>query len=444
MKTIYFSARDIRDYFTMLIDKTELKKIPDFPTDLLSCRTFTDSDGIKEILFDFIKAYKYRSALLEPPISVETDIAGLKLDFNFGLRLDIPKGNFHVRISDDDSGMIFFDEDLSDVRLVSVEKYFIRWRVDIFHDGKEIFSHTLDLNRKTVLLALMGDLSDTIALLPIVREFRQYHNCRPVISLPDNSLSELVARLYPEIPQVNRVVPKTYATYFLSLSMSNLLTAPFDYRNIPMNRMGSAILGLGIIPDKPIFNPTSRRLINEPYVCINVQSSENRKAWLYPGGWDIVVDYLKSLGYRVFCIDDTAEQTNNDLTIRKPEGAENFTGDFPIMEQANMLYHAEFFIGLSSGLTWLADAVNCPVVLICGFANNWYELFTPYRVSNRLVCGRCFNNLNVNFKKVKCPYYQNTDRELECQKKIHPQQVINAINQLIVDKNLTTPIMRSP
>lgn len=440
MKTIFFSARDIRDYFTMLIDKTELKKIPAFPADSFSCRTFTDSDGIKDILFDFIKAYKYRSALLEPTVSVETDIEGLTLDFNFGMRLDIPEGNFHVIISDGDSGMIFFEEDLSNVRLVSVEKYFIRWRVDIFHDGKEIFSHTLNLNRKVVLLALMGDLSDMLALLPIVHEFRQRHNCRLFISLPDDSLSEIASRLYPEIPQVNRTVPKTYATYFLSFSMSNLLTAPFDYRNIPMEHMGGKILGLNFIPKKPIFKPTLRRITSEPYVCISVQASENRKAWLYPSGWDIVVDYLKGLGYRVFCIDDTAEQTNYDLTIRKPENAEDFTANFSIMERANILYHAEFFIGLSNGFTWLADAVNCPVVLICGFANIWCELYTPYRVSNRLVCNRCFNDLRVNFKKNKCPYYKNTDRELECQKKIHPRMVINAINQLITDKKLTPPI----
>ena len=33
----------------------------------------------------------------------ETGIEGLKIDFNFGLRLDVPDGNFHVKISDFDS-----------------------------------------------------------------------------------------------------------------------------------------------------------------------------------------------------------------------------------------------------------------------------------------------------------------------------------------------------
>ena len=108
-----------------------------------------------------------------------------------------------------------------------------------------------------------------------------------------------------------------------------------------------------------------------------------------------------------------------------------------------MLYHAEFFIGLSSGLSWLADAVNCPVVMICGFSKDWYEFYTPYRVANRLVCNGCFNDFRVNFIKDFCPYHKGTPRELECQKKISPRQVLNAIERLIIDRNLTPPIMRS-
>ena len=201
-------------------------------------------------------------------------------------------------------------------------------------------------------------------------------------------------------------------------------------------------MGLNILPPKPTFKPTALPVTRDPYVCIAVQSSGTVKGWLYPDGWEIVVEYLKRLGYRVFCIDKDAEQTNLGFTIRKPGGAEDFTGDRPIMERANMLYHAAFFIGLSSGLAWLAETVNCPVVMICGFSKSWSEFYTPYRVANRLVCNGCLNDMRVNFLSTKsiCPYHKGTPRELECQKKIHPRQVINAINRLIADKNLTPPL----
>ena len=47
-----------------------------------------------------------------------------------------------------------------------------------------------------------------------------------------------------------------------------------------------------------------------PYVCIGVQASMTAKGWLYPHGWDIVVDYLKSLGYRVLCIDKNKSESH--------------------------------------------------------------------------------------------------------------------------------------
>lgn len=37
----------------------------------------------------------------------ETDIPGLRLDFNVGLRLDIPSGDYHISISDAISHTIF-------------------------------------------------------------------------------------------------------------------------------------------------------------------------------------------------------------------------------------------------------------------------------------------------------------------------------------------------
>ena len=106
-----------------------------------------------------------------------------------------------------------------------------------------------------------------------------------------------------------------------------------------------------------------------------------------------------------------------------------------------MLYHAEFFIGLGSGLSWVANAVGCPVVMICGFSQDWFEFHTPYRVVNRLTCTGCLNDVRVDFIGKRCPYHKGTDRELECQKKISPRAVIDAINRLIEDKDLAPPLL---
>jgi len=204
-------------------------------------------------------------------------------------------------------------------------------------------------------------------------------------------------------------------------------------RIVPMEKQGQYIFGL--TAEKIIYHPTKPRQIQEPYVYISVQTSSTVKTWLNPNGWSAVIDYLKSLGYRVLCIDKDVEQTDHDLTVKMPEGAEDFTGNVPLSERVNLLAYADFFIGFSSGLSWLAWAANCPAILISGITPPWYEFSTPYRIVNRLVCFGCHCDTTITWGKWEyCPNFAGTDRAYECSKKISARQVINAINQLISDK----------
>ncbi len=440
MRKLIFCARDIRDYLKNRINIRLIEKFPDFKPTLPE---FTDAPAIQKILFDLMKIYPHCAAGCDSPIAGETGIEGLRLDFNFGLRLEIPKGNFRVRIGDD-AGQIFFDRNISDVRLISFEKYFIRWRVEIFRDDKKFFEHNFNPEGCSVLIVLRdrAALGDTLAMLPAVEEFRRRFRCEIFILIPEY-LKEISAQLYPEIKPVNRVSFDNYATFYLYAIMSSIPHLPVDTRNNPIKKIASSILEINNLPAQAIFKPTAPKIFSEPYVCIGVQASTPTKGWLYPDGWEFVVDYLKSLGYRVFCIDKEKFQREENYSIAMPKNAEDFTGDFSIMERANMLYHADFFIGLSSGLSWLANAVNCPVVMICGFTESWHEFYTPYRVANRLVCNGCFNDVRVIFTHDVCPYHKGTARELECQKKISPRQVISEIERLILEKNLTPPIFNT-
>ena len=119
---------------------------------------------------------------------------------------------------------------------------------------------------------------------------------------------------------------------------------------------------------------------------------------------------------------------------RTADGAEDFTGNLPIIERINLLAYADFFIGLGSGLSWLAWSVDIPVILISGISSPWCEFYTPYRINNPLVCHGCYNDLRYNYSDIfKCPRYKGNAQSYECSKKISAQQVINAIND-IVDK----------
>jgi autotransporter strand-loop-strand O-heptosyltransferase len=93
----------------------------------------------------------------------------------------------------------------------------------------------------------------------------------------------------------------------------------------------------------------------------------------------------------------------------------------------------EFFVGLGSGLSWLAWACELPVVLISGFSEEYSETtLDTYRVINKNVCTGCFNRYRLNASDWNwCPDHQNTERQFECTKEITSQMVIDKINEVI-------------
>lgn len=363
------------------------------------------------------------------PLEGETGISGLRLDFRHGLRLMVPEGAWHVTIRDMDTETLFFDEDVSDTLLISLEKYYIHWAIDIHRNGEMVFSHIFDPEGQEVIFNFCHKaMGDVLAFLPYARAFQRKHGCRVLCKVPDY-LKEITARLYPEIPQVEKATEDTYAVFYLAAWFS-FMGMPRDWRVFPLESLAGSMVGISECAPLPVFHPTQPRTIAERYVCIAVQASTLSKGWHYPGGWDLVVEYLKEMGYRVFCIDRNPYQRQLDYETKIPRSAEDMTGDRSIMDRANMLYYADFFIGLSSGLAWLAHSVGCPVILISGISQPWYEFYTPYRIANPYVCNGCFNDVRVRFQLKFCPYHGGTERELECSMKISPRQVIGAIDEL--------------
>jgi autotransporter strand-loop-strand O-heptosyltransferase len=101
----------------------------------------------------------------------------------------------------------------------------------------------------------------------------------------------------------------------------------------------------------------------------------------------------------------------------------------------NVIHHSEFFIGLSSGLSWLAWALEKHVVMISNFTEENHEFTSnTTRITNTNVCNGCWNNPMFKFDKGDwnwCPEHKDTIRQFECHKSITPQMVINKIKHLI-------------
>ena len=175
------------------------------------------------------------------------------------------------------------------------------------------------------------------------------------------------------------------------------------------------------------------RPIADPYVCIAAQSTTQAKYWNNPEGWRAVVAFLKEAGYRVVCIDQKPVNGQGLVWNHIPHGAEDQTGNHPLAERARWLKYAEFYVGLSSGLSWLAWAVGTRVVMISGFTHPTNEFATPFRVINYHVCNSCWNDVRHRFDHkdfLWCPRHVNTPRQFECTRAItadHVKAVIRTI-----------------
>jgi autotransporter strand-loop-strand O-heptosyltransferase len=193
------------------------------------------------------------------------------------------------------------------------------------------------------------------------------------------------------------------------------------------------ILGLQFKEMRPLLNsPQAQKNRSKKTVCIATQSTAQCKYWNNPNGWQQVVDYLKSLDYEVVCIDRHENFGISSHMNTIPKNCINKTGDLPLEDRINDLMHCEFFIGLGSGLSWLAWACNKPVVMISGFSDPKSEFYTPYRVHNSSVCNGCWNDTNFTFDPAKwdwCP----RNKDFECSKQITFDMVREKIDRCISD-----------
>jgi autotransporter strand-loop-strand O-heptosyltransferase len=382
-----------------------------------------------------------------PAIPTQEGPLGIRYDFNDGARVLLPEGKWHVNIEDSESGNILFSCDSGAGWVLSTKKYYVPFNIKVWKAGEKdpILDHTLNLQGKEVILKFpVGTLGDIIGWMPYAEKFYQKHNCVTECYMA-KELADLFESQYPNLffttpPAKEPKFKKPYASYKLGLFFrGNLDNQPVDFRQVGLHRTAGHILGVDPKEEPPKVNLNYPRVIKEPYVCIAAKSSCQAKFWNNGFGWEEVIKYLKEIGYRVICIDKAAVVGHGFVWNRLPCGAEDYTGDKPLQERLALLAHADFFIGLSSGLTWLAWCAKIPIVLISGFTLPLCEFETPYRVINTHVCNGCWDDTKVNFDHFDffwCPRYKNTERQYECSRAITGRQVIGQIKQLIKDRKL--------
>jgi autotransporter strand-loop-strand O-heptosyltransferase len=367
------------------------------------------------------------------PVPTQKAPQDLRFDFNLGCRVLVPPGKWHVRLRDLDTGNTLYETTTGSSTISSSKRYFIRFGLEVWDGDTSVLAHDYDAAGREVLIQFpVGTLGDLIGWFPYAVKFQEQHGCRLTCAM-----GPLIIPLFRDAYPDEEVEPERfYASYRIGLFFNDTdnIWQPCDFRLVGLHRTAGFILGVDPVERPPLLAlPDETRPIVEPYVCIAVQSSSRAKYWNNPHGWRETVEFLKAHGYRVICIDQKPIHGAGMVWTEIPHGAEDQTGDQPLVERARLLRHAAAFVGLSSGLSWLAWAAGCPVVMISGFTHPSNEFVTPYRVINYHACNSCWNDPRHCFDHkdfLWCPRHANAPRQFECTRLITAHQVHDVLRRL--------------
>jgi autotransporter strand-loop-strand O-heptosyltransferase len=338
---------------------------------------------------------------------------------------------FNIKLFDDKS--LVYENNIKINSWVKLNReYYTKWKTEVRENNNLIYENVLDLEDKRVYISFGSkSLGDTLAWIPYCEEFRLKHNCKLIVS---TFMNYLFKTQYPEIEFVEpgEVVPNIYAQYRLGWFYNqdgelNSNIHKTDFKRQPLQKTATDILGLDYKEIRP-----KLKLPNTPKkkkVGIGFHSTAQAKYWNNPDGWQSVIDHLDALGYECMIYSKEGDGYMNNFY---PKGVTLFKGG-NLQEVINDLSTCEFFIGLGSGLSWLAWSCELPVILISGFSEKYAETkLDTYRVINEDVCHGCFNNDRLNASDWNwCPLHKGTDRQFECSKKITSDMVIKEINKIM-------------
>jgi autotransporter strand-loop-strand O-heptosyltransferase len=291
---------------------------------------------------------------------------------------------------------------------------------------------------KTILIQLNSNsLGDTIGVMPCVEKF--ISNTKDIILFKSNPrFKSLFVKSYPTIKFFEE-----------GMTYDKIIYLEYDF-NLPLQTGFARQLGFmnwTYIRPKVDFVKSNRPIKNK-YVTISIHSTSQLKYWNHPLGiqsqpfspyWNELCGMLRKENLTPAIVEKDEMFGFGDYKNGLPSKANKKFG-LSFEETMNYIQHSEFFIGLSSGLSWLAHAMGKKVVMISNFSEDWHEFdlsCSDYkRITNKSVCHGCWNKVNKEHSFdisdwYWCPKHKGTDRQFECHTSITPQMVFDEIKNWV-------------
>ena len=342
---------------------------------------------------------------------------------------------YKVAFTDDETGVNHYSTTLTSGHWAKTGiQYFKNWRIEITDSFNNVIeSAKYDATGQKVYIALESKaLGDTFAWLPYAEEFRKKHDCEVICSTFHN---QLFKETYPNIKFIEPGTPVSgvYALYrlgwFNNEDSFDPNRNPRDFKTGPLQRTASDILGLAYQEVKPIIDYPARKITKK--VGLGIHSTAQAKYWNNSTGWQEVTDWLIENGYEPVIL---SREEDGYMGNPNPVGAVQLVPG-PLESVIHELSECQAFIGISSGLTWLAWATDTPTIQISGFTEPFNEpnegivkLSAPAGACSGCANRAVFDPGDWNW----CPDQKGTDRQFECSKLIRADEVIAKLREILV------------
>ena len=285
------------------------------------------------------------------------------------------------------------------------------------------FEEREDLAEKTLLYLRSGALGDTIAFVESCRGWKEKWEKTPTVAI-NPAFLEIFKSYELDLIDKNSIDYRKFTEVIVS-----------DYHfDTELQHGFQKDLGLDLVKRRPDlkFKP-SIRPVQGKYICFSTHSTAQAKYWNYPNGWEILCKMLRKEGITPVCVDRHEMFGIEGHWNPVPKSSVKRLGLlFP--ELMNFMHHAEIYVGLGSGHSWLAHSLGKRVVMITGATSGEFEE-DNFKIQNTSVCHSCFNKPDHNpFDATDwmwCPINKGTDREHECTKVITPEEVFAKIIELL-------------
>ena len=353
----------------------------------------------------------------------ETEI---KVSYLDGPKVEIlsnSNNNFFVEFINSDTNEVIHSEGINNNMWVNCnKKYFINWIIKVNGEIVDKF----DVRNKRVLICLdSSSIGDTIAWAPYAIKFAKKNNCDVILSTHHNKWFKGLE----EYKDIKFIEPggstPCYAQYNIGWYKNNDGKWLDDGSNlnvcnlIPLQQTATDALGLEFNELNHGINlGKGKKPFKGKYVVFGPQATAGCKEWVYDN-WCKLASKFVDNGYKVFVCGVDSQNIPNTTDINGS-----------LEKTATYLKHADIFIGLGSGLSWLNWALGKHTYMINGFVKEGHEFTNNLTKITNDLCIKCWNDPVHVFDPSNwdwCPVYEGTKLQHICQKSITVEQVFNIV-----------------